>query len=93
MNFDEGPARAAPAGFPYPDHGTLADVWRAEKASEMRRYHNAVADLVGEPEPFPAPTPPPAAPPPRKIPTVSRDERLAILSAERAFERFTRGDW
>lgn len=25
--YSRGPARAAPAVFPYPDHGTLEDVW------------------------------------------------------------------
>ena len=83
MRFDEGPARAAPAIFPYPDHRTLADVW----------------GIGREPEPAPAPPPPPApvraTPALREVVKLSLDneERLARLSAERAFERFSRGDW
>ena len=37
MRFDEGPPRAAPAIFPYPGHGTLADVERVEREAEQRR--------------------------------------------------------
>lgn len=64
MRFDEGPPRAAPACFPYPDHGTLADVW----------------GVRSEPEP----------PKPRGV---KMEARLERMSAERAFERFSRGEW
>lgn len=84
--FDEGPPRAAPAIFPYPGHGTLAEVW----------------GIASEPEPEPAPALPPeperATPALREVVRLSLDnearlERLERMNAERAFERFSRGDW
>lgn len=86
MRFDEGPPRAAPAHFPYRDHGTLADVWGI--APEP-------APTVSELETVPEPKPARATPALRECVKLSLDneERLARMSAEKAFERYSRGEW
>lgn len=90
MRYDQGPARAAPATFPYPDHGTLAEVWGIKPAPAT------VPLVVQAKAPVFAPPPPPPPPiivAPRPIPQPRPvEERLDNMSAERAFERFMRGE-
>jgi hypothetical protein len=96
MKADEGPTRAAPAHFPY-DHLSLAWVWEQEE--RLNAAHEAakvepqaeIQAVPSEPEPEPL-APLRAPPPPRKIPRVTDAERLEMISAEKAFERFMRGE-